>query len=92
MLERDDAFKTQIGGGAIECGDTHRVIEDIVQETQMRGLGRNLEARLDEPQVMAFPGPEHHAMLAQRYWFRVTVSRDMPYSEEAHLKKWASMN
>ena len=36
-------------------------------------------------QVVTFPGPEHHAMLAQSYWFGVTISGGMSYGEEAHL-------
>src|SRR6202044_3639970 len=51
----------------------------------MRGLGRDFEPRLDEPQVVTFPGPEHHAVLAQLYRFRVTISRGMSYREKAHL-------
>jgi hypothetical protein len=33
---------------------------------------------------MTFAGPEHHAMLAQPYGFRIPIGGDMPYGEEAH--------
>ena len=53
----------------------------------MRGLGSDFESRLEEPQIVTFPGPEHHAMLAQPYWFRVTIGRGMSYGEESHVSK-----
>jgi hypothetical protein len=50
----------------------------------MSGLGRDFEPRLEQPQIVTFPGPEHHAMLAQSYRFRIPIGSDMPYVEEAH--------
>ncbi len=85
VLQRNGAFKAQLGGGALECGNTDGVVEHVVEEAKMRGLGRDFQTRLEKPQVVAFPGPEHHAMLAQGYWFGVTISRGVSYGEEAHL-------
>ena len=62
-----------------------RVIEYVVEEAEMSGLGRDIQPRLEKPEVVTFPGPEHHAMLAQRYWFGVTISGGVSYGEEAHL-------
>jgi hypothetical protein len=53
----------------------------------MSGFWSNLQTRLDKPQVVAFPGPEHHTMLAQLDRLRVTICRGVSYGEEAHLKK-----
>src|ERR1700733_5467909 len=86
MLQRDNAFKAQTGGRASEGSHRHRVVEHVMEQTKMRRLGRDFETRLEQPEVVTFPGPEHHAMLAQLDGFRVTISRGVSYREEAHLK------
>jgi hypothetical protein len=58
-----------------------------VKETKMSGFRSDIQTRLDKPQVVAFPGPEHHTMLAQLDRLRVTICRGVSYGEEAHLKK-----
>jgi hypothetical protein len=64
MLQRYNAFKAQFGSVAIEGSDSNRVIENVVEKTEMRGLGRNFKARSDKSQIVAFPGAEHHAVCA----------------------------
>jgi hypothetical protein len=54
----------QFGSVAIEGSDSDRVIENVVEETEMRGLRRNLKTRLHKSQIVAFPGAEHHAVCA----------------------------
>src|SRR6202044_3580566 len=88
MFQGNDAFKAQLGRRAFKSSDAHGVIEYIVEQTKVSGFRRDLQTRLDKPQVVTFPGPEHHTMLAQLDRLRVTICRGMSYGEEAHLKKW----
>src|ERR1700684_3402988 len=52
VLQPDHAFEMQLGSGALEGSDADRVIEYIVEITEMSGLGRDFDACLDEAQIV----------------------------------------
>src|SRR3984885_6150841 len=85
MLQCDNAFKTQLRSSrAVERSDRHRVVEHVVEEANLSGRGGDFESSPEKTQIVTFPRTEHHAVLAQPYRFRVTISRSMSNGEEAH--------
>src|SRR5208337_4735087 len=77
VLQRNGAVEAKLAGGAIECGDGYRVIEYIMQPAETGRSGRDLQVRLEEPQIVTFARPEHHSMLAQAHRLGVAINSDM---------------
>ena len=85
LFEGDRAVETKLGSRGVERGDGHRVVEDIVKPPKAGRPRHDVQLRADEPEIVALSRPEHHAMLAESYRFRVSVDRDVPYGEKPHL-------
>jgi len=46
---------------------------------------QDIQLRADQPQIVALPRPEHHAMFAELHGLRVSIDRDVPYSQKEHV-------
>src|SRR4030095_10784719 len=84
MLQRHDAFETKLRRCPLESGDSHRIIERIVQPAQMNGMRFDCQMGLDQSQVMTLAGAEHHAVLAQPDRVGVTVDGAVPHCDNRH--------
>ena len=84
MLQRHRAFEAQFGRGSLKSGDGDGVIERIVQPAQVARLRRDDQLGPDQPQVVAFARPEHHAMFAQADGLTVAVDGGVAHREKRH--------
>src|SRR5579862_5554202 len=84
MFERHGTFKAQLTGGAFEGRDRNRIIERIMKPTQIRRLRGNRQPGADQPEIVTFARPEHHAMLAQTNGFRIAIDGRVMYRKQRH--------
>ena len=84
LFEGDRALETKLGSRAVERCDGHRVVEDVVKPPKAGRPRRDVQPRADEPEIVALPRPEHHAMLAEAHRFRISVDRDVTHGQKPH--------
>jgi hypothetical protein len=84
MFQRYAAIETKLPSRAIEGRDSHGVIEDIVKPAKTSGIGRDLQARSKEPEVVTFPRSEHHPVLAQFHRLGISIDCNVAHREERH--------
>src|SRR5580693_4905607 len=84
MFQRHRTFKAQLPSGALKRSHRHGIIERIVQPAQLNRLRRNSETGADQPKIVAFSRPEHHAMLSQTNRLRIAVHRRVANGKKCH--------
>src|SRR5882724_1347554 len=81
VLKGHHTVKTKFGSRAVEGRDGNGVVEYIVEPAQTSGAGLDIQPRFEESEVVTFSRPEHHAVLSQSDWLRVTIHREVTDSE-----------
>jgi len=85
MFERDRAVETKLGRRFVKRCDGHRVVEDVVKPPNGRRPRQDIQLRAEEPEIVTLARPKHHAVFAKFHGLRVSVGRDVPHSQNAHV-------
>jgi hypothetical protein len=85
VLEGDRAVETKLGRRFVKGCDGHRIVEDVVKPPKVRGARQDIQLRAHEPEIVTLARPKHHAMFAKSHGFRISVGRDVPDGQNAHL-------
>ena len=85
VLEGDRAVETKLGRRFVKGCDGHRIVEDVVKPPKVRRARQDIQLRADEPEIVTLARPKHHAMLAKSHRFRISVGRDVPHGQKAHV-------
>jgi hypothetical protein len=84
MLQSDGAVETQLRRHLIaEDSDRNGIVEHVMQPAKGDGARQDIQAGVDEAEIVALPWTKHHAVFAQSNRFGVVVPRDMPHREKA---------
>lgn len=73
MVELHIAFEAQLGRSAVEAGNGDRIALHVVKPPDHGRLRTDRQRRVDQAQIVAVPGPDHQAMVAQPHWIGVAV-------------------
>jgi hypothetical protein len=92
MLQGDHAVESKPSRRAIEIRDRDGVVEHIMQPVQIRRLRRDVQARPDEAEIMAFARAEHHPMLTQFHRLRIVIRREVTHRQHARGKLLNAIN
>ena len=76
----------------LERGDRHGVVERVVQPAQVRGPRGDRQACLDQAQIMARPGAEHHPVFSQPDGLTVAIDGGMTDREDGHQELIAELH
>src|SRR2546426_9982234 len=85
MFERDRAVETKLGRRFVKRGDGHRIVEDVVKPPKGRRPRQDIQLRAEEPEIVTLARPKHHAVFAKFHGLRISVGRDVPHSQKAHV-------
>src|SRR4029453_12159685 len=83
--EGERTVETKLGRRFVKGCDRHRIVEDVVKPAKVRRPRQDLQLRADEPEIVTLAWPKHHAVLAKSHRLRISVDRDVPHCQEAHV-------
>ena len=86
MLERDGALDFETPGLAGEVGNRNAIVEDVVNPAEPVRTRRDLEARMEQPLIVAVARAQHHPMLAEPHRRCIGIGREMSYRENGHAR------
>ena len=84
VLQPHLAVKDQFGRRLLETGYADAIAEHVMQVAMAARRGRNVQARGNQPLVIAFQRAEHHPVFAQRHSLAVTIAGHMADRQERH--------
>ena len=82
MLKRHEAFKAKLRSESVEFSDGDGIVEYIVEPAKANRMGRDSQTRPEKLEVVTFPRPEHHSMLAKADRLGITINRVMADGKE----------
>jgi hypothetical protein len=82
--ETNGAVEAKRLGPASKARDGYMVAEGILDPTQIRRFGSDLEVRFEQPLVMVFARTQHHPVFAEGDRLLVLIGGDMPDGENRH--------
>ena len=84
VLHGDGVLDLQAPGFSGKIRNRNAIVEDVVNPAKPVRTGRNLEARLEKPLIVAVARAEHHSVLAQAHGRCIGIGREMSYREDGH--------
>ena len=82
MLQRHLAVEDQFRRFGVEARDRQRIVKDVVQPAKASGFRKDAQPCPDQPEVMAFPRPEHHLVIAQPDRAGIAVCRHVAHGQQ----------